>query len=46
MTFREEQIIFNRIEELEKKQKEQDEIIKKIEEKIRFASMGFPTNLF
>jgi len=41
-----EQLILKRIEELEKHQKEQDEKIKKLEEKVKLASIGFPVNLF
>lgn len=44
MTYREEQLILKRIEELEKHQKEQDEKIKQLEEKVKLASIGFPVN--
>ena len=44
MTYREEQLILERIEELEKHQKEQDEKIRQLEEKVKLASIGFPVN--
>ena len=46
MTYREEQLILKRIEELEKHQKEQDEKIKQLEENVKLASTGFPVNFF
>jgi len=36
--------MMKRIEELEKHQKEQDEKIKQLEEKVKLASIGFPVN--
>ena len=38
--------IEERVQILEIKQKEQDNKIKQLEEKVRFASMGFPVNFF
>ena len=45
MTYKEEQLIVKKIEELKKHQNEQDNKIKQLEEKIRLASIGFPVYL-
>ena len=39
-----EQLILKRIEELEKHQREQDEKVKQLEEKVKLASIGFPVS--
>ena len=39
-----ERCLFKKIDELEKHQKEQDEKIKQLEEKVKLASIGFPVN--
>lgn len=44
MTYREEQLILNRIDELERKLQEQDKIIDKICSTLNIANLGdFPT---
>lgn len=41
-----ERYLFKKIDELEKRQKEQDEKIKRLEEKVKLASIGFSVNFF
>lgn len=41
-----ERYLFKKIDELEKHQKEQDNKIKELEEKVKLASIGFPVSIF